>query len=195
MKKAFYLIPLVLIFTLSCARTVPKKEAQIPPKLDNVFNASFNQTWSAILVGLKWMKWAPAFMDEREGVIRLKEAYVYRKSGKLLRIYFWPSKEEAKQSEIDDYLGKVAYYDNSIFDFDKAVLSQENMGIKVISLSKSQTKVEINYKIKPYLNSGKFAGQVKSNGYIESLLLEKIRERLKGQNLSDSSQIYGKISN
>ena len=141
------------------------------------------------------VKWNPAFIDEKEGVIRLKEAYVYRKSGKLLRIYFWPSLEGAKQSEIDDYLEKVAYYDNSIFDSDKAVLSQENMGIKVVSLSKSQTKVEINYKIKPYLNSGKFASQVESNGYIESLLLEKIREKLKGQRLSDSSQIYGKVSN
>ncbi len=194
MRKILYLIPIGFIL-LSCANTVPRKETQIPSRLDNVFNASFSQTWLATLGALKWMKWIPAFMDQKKGTIRLKEAYVYRKSENLFRGYQWPSKEEANQSGINDYLEKVAYYDNNIFDFDKAIFSQESMEIKVISLSKSQTRVEIDYKIIPYLSSGKFASQVKSNGYIESLLLEKIREGLKGRPLSYRSQIYEEISN
>ncbi len=193
MKKICYLIALILIFILSCARA-PKKGVQISPKLDNVFNASFSQTWSATLAGLEWMKWALAFTDEKEGTIRLKEAYVYRKYGNLIRAYHWPSMEETKKSGIDDYLEKVIYYDNNIFDSNKAVFSQENMEIKVVSLSKSQTKVEINYKIKPYLKSGTFGNQVTSKGYIESLLLQKVRENLKGKPISsgDSSQKFKK---
>ena len=195
MKKISYLIPLILIFILSCAKA-PKKGAQILPKVDNVFNAPFSQTWSATLEELKWMKWIPAFTDEKEGVIRLKEAYVYKRSGNLIRTYHWPY-NEAKQSGIDDYLEKVAYYDDNIFDFDKVIFSQENMGINVVSLSKSQTKVEINYKIKPYLRSGKFGNQVRSKGYIESLLLQRVRENLKGKPVSsgDSSQVYGEVFN
>lgn len=176
MKRIPYL--LILIFILSCAKA-PKKFTQIPPKSNNVFNASFSQTWSAILAGLEWIKWSPAFMNKGEGTIRLKEAYVYRRSGNLIRAYHWPSIEEAKKSGIDDYLEKVAYYDNNIFDPNKALFSQENMEIKVVSLSKLETKVEINYRIKPYLSSGKFGNQVRSKGYIESLLLQKIREKLK----------------
>lgn len=185
MKRIFYLTPLILLFILGCAKA-PKKEAQILPKLDNVFNAPFSRTWSATLEGLIWMKWVPAFTDEKEGVIRLKEAYVYKKSGNLIRAYHWPSIEEAKKSGIiiDDYLEKVAYYDNNIFDSDKAIFSQENMEIKVVSLSKSQTRVEIDYRIKPYLNSDKFRNQIRSKGYIESLLLQKVREKLKGQPIS-----------
>lgn len=196
MKRISYLIPLILIFILSCAKA-PKRGAEIPPELDNVFNASFSQTWSATLAGLEWIKWSPAFTDKKEGTIRLKEAYVYRRSGNLLRAYHWPSIEEAKKAGIDDYLEKVAYYDNSIFDSNEAIFSQENMGIKVVSLSKSQTKLVINYKIKPYLKSGTFGDQIRSKGYIESLLLQKVREKLKRQPVSsgDSSQVYGKVFN
>jgi len=183
MKRISYLTPLILFFILGCVKT-PKKDAQISPKPDNVFNAPFSRTWSATLEELIWMKWVPAFTDEREGAIRLKEAYVYKKSGNLIRAYHWPSIEEAKTSGIDDYLQKVTYYDNNIFDFDKAIFSQENMEIKVVSISTSQTRVEIDYRIKPYLNSGKFGNQVRSKGYIESLLLQKIREKLKGQPIS-----------
>ncbi|SRR5579884_4009 len=180
MKRIPYLIPLLLIFALCCAKP-PKRGAEIPPELNNVFNASFNQTWSATLAGLEWIKWSPAFTDKNEGTIRLKEAYVYRRSGNLFRAYHWPSIEEAKKSGIDDYLEKIAYYDNTIFNSNEAIISQESMEIRVISLSKSQTKVVINYKIKPYLKSGKFGDQVMSRGYIESLILQRIREKLKGK--------------
>src|SRR5579885_666722 len=85
MKRIPYLIPLLLIFALCCAKP-PKRGAEIPPELNNVFNASFNQTWSATLAGLEWIKWSPAFTDKNEGTIRLKEAYVYRRSGNLFSL-------------------------------------------------------------------------------------------------------------
>src|SRR3972149_5180422 len=115
MKIIFYLIPLIVI--LGCAKSLPQKEARsIKPKetptlkQNNVFNAPFSEVWSATLQGLKWMKWNPAFLEKEDGTIRLKEAYVYTKSGRLFRNYRWPSKEEAKQSDIDDYVdsGKFA---------------------------------------------------------------------------------------
>ena len=198
MKIIFYLIPLIVI--LGCAKSLPQKEARsIKPKetptlkQNNVFNAPFSEVWSATLQGLKWMKWNPAFLEKEDGTIRLKEAYVYTKSGRLFRNYRWPSKEEAKQSDIDDYVDKVVTYDKNIFDFDRPVFSQENMTIEVIKLSKSQTKVNISYKIYLYLDSGKFASGVKSSGYIESLLFEQIKERLNGKPLSYDNKIYGQL--
>ncbi len=198
MKRIFYLIP--LIFILGCAKSLPQKEARpIKPKetptlkQNNVFNAPFSEVWSATLQGLKWMKWNPAFVDKEDGTIRLKEAYVYTKSGRLFRNYRWPSKEEAKQSNVDDYVDKVVVYDKNIFDFDRPVFSQENMTIEAIKLSKSQTKVNISYKINLYLDSGKFASGVKSSGYIESLLFEQIKEGLNGKPLSYDNKIYGRL--
>ncbi len=200
MKRIFYLIP--LIFILGCAKELPqrngypfKQKEVTSTKPNNVFNASFSEVWSATLQGLNWMKWDAAYTDIGDGTIRLKEAYVYRKSGKLFRNYRWPSKEEVKVSNIDDYAEKVAKYGQNILNFDTPVFSQESMTIKVIKLSESKTKVDISYKIKLYLNSGKFASEVKSSGYIESLLFEQIRERLNGKPLSYANKIYGKNSN
>lgn len=198
MKTIFYIIP--LIFILGCAKESPHRKAYpfkqkeaTPTMPGNVFNAPFSEVWSATLQGLKWMKWNPAFLEKEDGTIRLKEAYVYTKSGRLFRNYRWPSKEEAKQSDIDDYVDKVVTYDKNIFDFDRPVFSQENMTIEVIKLSKSQTKVNISYKINLYLDSGKFASGVKSSGYIESLLFEQIKERLNGKPLSYDNKIYGQL--
>jgi hypothetical protein len=195
MTRLFYITSLILV--LGCANVLtpfkaeeeakppkPKEKAQVY-KTDDVLNASFTGVWSAILAGLKWMKWVPAFVDEKQGIIRLKEAYVYRKSGKLIRMYRWPSEEEAKESRIDDYLEKVAFYDHSIFDSDRVVFTQEIMKIRLVMLSNSRTKVEIEYKVRPYyLDSDRFGEELKSNGYIESLLLKKIRENLGGKPLA-----------
>ena len=86
-------------------------QAKETPKIDtsaeNVFNAPFIDVWIAAIESVKWIKWNIAFIDEREGVIRLKEAYAYRRSGKLLRTYSWPTKENLQTSSINDYLEKV----------------------------------------------------------------------------------------
>jgi hypothetical protein len=69
------------------------------------------------------------------------------------------------------------------------------MTINVIKLSRSKTKVDVSYKINLYLDSGKLAGGVKSSGYIESLLFEKIGEGLSGKPLSYGYKTYGVNSN
>jgi hypothetical protein len=198
MKRALFLIPLIAILGCTSPRIYtptpvrpdrPRVTKPYQPKEDkrykenNVFDASFTNVWSATLAGLEWMKWIPAFADESSGTIRLREAYVYRKSGKLLRIYTWPSRDEQKQEPIDDYLKKVSDYPGS-FDWDRPFFSQESMQISVIRTSETRTKVAIDYKIRAYLDSGKFEDGVKSNGYIESVLLEKIGENLRGRPLA-----------
>ena len=90
------------------APKVEKKPAKKPVKAssyaDNVFDAPYIDVWIAAIESVNWMKWNIAFLDERQGVIRLKEAYAYRNGGKLLRKYSWPSKEDIQASSIIDYL-------------------------------------------------------------------------------------------
>ena len=50
----------------------------------------------------------------------------------------------------------------------------------VIKVSPNVTKVDIDYTIRPYTFSGKIGYEVESNGFIESLLLERIKQNLDG---------------
>ncbi len=167
-------------------RTVPPatkgKKPSFPGKEEtvdeeNVFNASFTDVWFATLEGIEWIKWPPAFVDEKTGEIVLKEAYVYKKSGNIVRTFTWPSGAIQNFPDIDDYLSKVAFYEVGS-NANRPVFSQEIMRIKVSRLSNTQTKVDIDYTIRPYLDSSNFAEEVKSNNYIETVLLVKIREKL-----------------
>ncbi|HEX9665588.1 MAG TPA: hypothetical protein VGA95_03425 [Thermodesulfobacteriota bacterium] len=152
---------------------------------ENVFNASFTDVWFATLEGVQWIKWSPAFMDEKTGEIVLKEAYVYKKSGNIIRAFTWPFGQIQNFPDIDDYLNKVAFY-NTSSNVDRPVFSQESMRIKVIKLSNTKTKVDIDYTIRPYLDSATFAEEIKSNNYIETLLLVKIKEKLQGSYINTS---------
>ena len=169
-------------------RTVPtapeEKKPSLPSKEEtveeeNVFNASFTDVWFATLEGVQWIKWPPAFVDEKTGEIVLKEAYVYKRSGNIIRTFTWPTGAIQNFPDIDDYLNKVAFYETSS-NANRPVFSQEIMRIKVTRLSNTKTKVDIDYVIRPYLDSANFGEEVKSNNYIETLLLVKIREKLKG---------------
>ncbi len=171
-------------------QTVPppkkeKVEAKEASKVDttspNEFNAPFIDVWLAAIESVKWLKWNIAFIDEREGVIRLKEAYAYRKSGKLLRKYSWPSKENLQTSSINDYLEKVGRFTPR---GTSTVFTQENLRLTVIKVSDDVTKVDIDYTIRPYTFAGKIGYEVDSNGFIESLLLERIKESLDGRPLA-----------
>lgn len=159
------------------AKKEPVKTVKVDPKAKNVFNAPFLDVWLAAIESTKWIKWNIAFLDEREGIIRLKEAYAYRKGGKLLRTYTWPSKESIQTSSINDYLEKVGRYNPG---HSSTVFTQENLKIDVIKVSADVTKVDIDYTIRPYTFSGKIGYEVESNGFIESLLLERIKENLDG---------------
>ncbi len=197
MKRLLLLIPIISILGCSASRIFYPKDVRtykpraVKPskpkdtqahKSDNVFDAPFVNVWLATLASVKWIKWVPAFKDERTGIIRLREGYVYRKSGKLLRIYNWPPKEDLQQSAVDDYFEKVSDYKS--FDFDKPVFSQESMEIRIVRLSETKIKVEIDYRIRAYLYTDKFEDGIKSSGYIESVLLERIEQNLKGEPLA-----------
>jgi len=155
----------------------PVKKVKVNTNAENVFNAPFIDVWLAAIESTKWIKWNIAFLDEREGVIRLKEAYAYRKGGKLLRTYVWPSKENLQTSSINDYLEKVGRYNPGQ---SSTVFTQENLKMIVIKVSSEVTKVDIDYTIRPYTFSGKIGYEIDSNGFIESLLLERIKENLDG---------------
>ena len=159
----------------------PVKKVKVDTKAENVFNAPFIEVWLAAIESASWIKWNIAFIDEREGVIRLKEAYAYRKGGKLLRTYTWPSKENLQTSSINDYLEKVGKYHPGQ---SSTVFTQENLKMNVIRVSPDVTKVDIDYTIRPYTFSGKIGYEVESNGFIESLLLERIKENLDGRPLA-----------
>jgi len=155
----------------------PVKQVKVDPKDENIFNAPFIDVWLAAIQSTKWIKWNIAFINEREGVIRLKEAYAYRKGGKLLRTYIWPDKQNLQTSSINDYLEKVGRYNPGETS---TVFTQENLKMTVIKVTSNVTKVYNDYTIRPYTFSGKIGYQVESNGFIESLLLERIKENLDG---------------
>jgi len=155
----------------------PVKQVKTDNKAENVFNAPFIDVWLAAIESANWIKWNIAFLDERDGIIRLKEAYAYRKGGRLLRTYTWPSKENLQTSSINDYLEKIGRYNPGQ---SSTVFTQENLKMTVIKVSPDVTKVDIDYTIRPYTFSGKIGYEVESNGFIESLLLERIKENLDG---------------
>ncbi|GBD39373.1 hypothetical protein HRbin37_01652 [bacterium HR37] len=191
-KIIFLVFPLV--FALACSKVGGIKDIGIfkpraqrhkveSPKYRDVFNAPLERVWVATLQGIEWMRWAPAFLDSREGIIRLKEAYVYRRDGKIIRSYKWPHADILNLSRVDDYVSKVAMYRDSYSPY-SIVFTQESMIINIKRLSASRTRVVINYRIRPYLGSGRFGEELKSSGYIESRLLQKIRESLGAEPLA-----------
>lgn len=150
-----------------------------PSEDEDVLNASFTDVWFATIGGIKWMKWPPIYVDEKQGEILLKEAYVYKKGGSIVRTFKWPDLDSRTTTSIDDYLQKISFYNPSDV-VSRPIFSQESMTINIKSVRNTKTKVEIEYKITPYLESGEFAKDVKSNDYIESVLLKKIKENLSG---------------
>jgi len=159
-----------------------KKPSKKPSDLkSNEFTAPFNEVWTAAIESVKWLQWPPAFVDEARGVIRLKEAYVYRKSGKLFRTYTWPSKGALQTSDINDYIDKIG---RNKPNTGQTVFTQENLKITLTKSKTDITTVDINYSIRPYTFSGKIGYEIESNGYIESLLLERMRETIEGRPLA-----------
>jgi len=155
-----------------------KKPVKVDTSADNLFDAPFIDIWLAAIQSAKWIKWNIAFINERDGVIRLKEAYAYRKGGKLLRTYTWPDKQNLQTSSINDYLEKVGKYNPGQ---SSTVFTQENLKMIITKVSPDVTKVDIDYTIRPYTFSGKIGYQIESNGFIESLLLDRIKENVNGQ--------------
>ena len=142
------------------------------------FNAPLNSVYNAALKSVDFLKWPIAFSDEEEGTIRLKEAYVYNKDGKLFRSYTYPSKSDTRNSNINYYLERVAKYTAGTAD---TIFTQENLKITLKKVSDTATDLKIDYTIRPYAMEGVIGYEVLSNGYIESLIIENMKEALAGK--------------
>jgi len=199
-KILILLVPIIL--TYSCGSHVPiisskkykierpqtknDKKVEIPKskttsRNTNEFRGDYSDVFKATIDSIYWLKWYPAYINDSEGVIMLKEAYVYRRNGKLHRNYVWPSKDIIANSNISDYLIKVGKHNpNSIVP----IFSQETMRIDLIKVSDKQTKINFKYKIRPYTYSGMIGYEISSNGYIENKILKKINENLKNYRTS-----------
>ncbi len=154
----------------------------IKDKSFGVFNASPENAWLAVLSAIKWMRWEIAVLDEKNSQIKLREAYVYRKSGKFLRIYFWPKQEDLRHSDIKQYLDNISKRVVPVPVGKTPNFSQEQMLVSLFKLSKSEVGVQINYEFITYYDLGNsFVDRVESSGHIESKLLEKIEEFLTGK--------------
>lgn len=159
-------------------RTSTEKKPKKPQNLrSNQFSQPYDEVWRAAIESVKWLQWPPAYVDEAQGVIRLKEAYVYRKSGKLFRTYTWPSKQALQTSDINDYIEKIGRHKPKT---GQTVFTQENLKISLIKAKGDVTTVDIDYSIRPYTFSGKIGYEIQSNGFIESRILERMRETLDG---------------
>ena len=174
------------------ARNVPKKNVERTPEAPKVkmapnrFKAPYRDVWLATIESIEWIKWPPAYANESEGVIRLKEAYIFLKAGKHVRSYAWPTKSDLANSNIDDYMEQVSIYrpQRSTVEF-----TQENMKVTLKKLTNGETAVNFDYSIRPYTYEGKIGYEVKSNGYIESVILERIRGNLQGKPVASARRL------
>ena len=199
MRKLIFLLPILLI--IGCSRpsvyipesyrvkkgpaksgeTVEKEAAIITAGTANKPNkikAPYKEAWRAAMESINYLKWPPAFMEEQDGVIRLKEAYVYRKNGKLIRSYTFPSQSDIQRSDINDYLEQVARYKPGST---RTAFTQENLKMTLTKTSDDTTEVKIDYSIRPYTFDGKIGYEVISDGYIESLIIDRMKQDLSGK--------------
>jgi len=142
------------------------------------FNAPYDQVFNAAVESVQFLKWPIAFVEQDGGSIRLKEAYVYNKNGKLFRSYTWPSKSDTSRSNINYYLEKVAKYTPGTAD---TLFTQENLKIDVTKVSDGVTTVKIDYSIRPYTLAGTIGYEVMSNGYIENLIVDHMKDVIGGE--------------
>jgi hypothetical protein len=142
------------------------------------FNAPYEQVFNAAVDSVQLLKWPVAFVEQQDGSIRLQEAYVYKKGGKLFRSYTYPSRSDTSNSNINYYLEKVAKYTPGTAD---TIFTQENLKIKVTRISDSVTGVKIDYSIRPYTLAGTIGYEVMSNGYIESIIIDHMKKIITGK--------------
>ncbi|NIP31944.1 MAG: hypothetical protein GTO02_03070 [Candidatus Dadabacteria bacterium] len=176
--KFLILIILTITFFAGCTGIHDTEVFKSKVSLEeNEFNSDIETVISEIKPILKWLKWDIAFASKKNGLITLREAYVYRKNDKLLRIYHYPDKEFLKKSGISDYIKKVTKLKYG-FLHGSIAFTQETMRINLIEVDEVKVKVEIEYLIRTYDSDHKKLHDAQSNGYIEKLIIEKLRERL-----------------
>jgi len=193
-KTTLTLILILTILTLfSCSKIptekiykkpdnkIPETRKEKPRKKDFsntlVVNTTENKALDATLFAIKWVKWKIFSDNYDNGIILLKEAYVYSDNAKLKRIYHWPPKEILSLSNISGYLKKVAIPDSKI-SFSSVAFTQENMKIILSETNDNQVKITIDYLIFPYMKNLELGGQLYSSYYIEEIIFTKIKEYL-----------------
>ncbi len=142
-----------------------------------VLNTTEDKALDATLFGVKWIKWKLFSENYDNGIILLKEAYVYSDNDKLIRIYHWPPKSSMAQSDITGYLNKIAVSDSTI-SFNDVAFTQENMRIMISETPDKQIKITAEYLIFPYMKNLELGPQLHSSLYIEEILFGKIKEYL-----------------
>jgi len=142
-----------------------------------VLNTTEDKALDATLFGVKWIKWKIFSENYDNGIILLKEAYVYSGNNKLIRIYHWPPKSSMAQSDITGYLNKIAVSDSTV-SFNDVAFTQENMRIMISETPDKQIKITAEYLIFPYMKNLELGTQLHSSLYIEEILFGKIKEYL-----------------
>ena len=190
--KFKYLFFITLIFTTGCAnihkdvfRKKPEKKETYKPPVEKekvgknyiIVKASEQEAWNAVLYSLDWIKWKSFNEDTQSGTIVLKEAYVFNDNNKFKRIYHWPPKDAAMQSDISDYLKKITDYRSGI-PMSSISFTQENMRIKLIRSGTGRVKIIADYQIFPYTREFKLGDQQPTSYYIEEIIFSKVTEYL-----------------
>jgi len=181
-------LPLVNCSKIPTEKIYKKPENKIPQTTKDksgktqsnnsiVLNTTEDKALNATLFGVKWIKWKLFSENYDNGIILLKEAYVYSENNKLIRIYHWPPKSSMAQSDITGYLNKIAVSDSTI-SFNDVAFTQENMRIMISETPDKQIKITAEYLIFPYMKNLELGTQLHSSHYIEEILFGKIKEYL-----------------
>ncbi len=158
-------------------QTTKDKSGKTQSNNSIVLNTTEDKALDATLFGVKWIKWKLFSENYDNGIILLKEAYVYSENNKLIRIYHWPPKSSMAQSDITGYLNKIAISDSTI-SFNDVAFTQENMRIMISETPDKQIKITAEYLIFPYMKNLELGTQLHSSLYIEEILFGKIKEYL-----------------
>lgn len=186
-----YFLLTILIFFTSCSQFPTKDIFKRPKPTEKqtekvlkttkqnqvVLSTTPDKAWDATLKSINWIKWQPFLTDKESGTLVLKEAYVYKKKGSLTRIYYWPPKEHIMISDMSDYIKTISNTYNAELIWNIA-FTQENMKISLSQLKGNKVKISIDYKVFPYYRTLKLGNQLKSNNYIEGLLIDNIKKNL-----------------
>jgi len=158
-------------------QTTKDKSGKTQSNNSIVLNTTEDKALDATLYGVKWIKWKLFSENYDNGIILLKEAYVYSDNDKLIRIYHWPPKSSMAQSDITGYLNIIAVSDSTI-SFNDVAFTQENMRIMISETPDKQIKITAEYLIFPYMKNLELGPQLYSSLYIEEILFGKIKEYL-----------------
>ncbi len=170
---------------LSCVGRTPVEPAPEAGYYENepvVFNAGYDDVWSATIAALEALDWRIQSEDKVTGEIQFETSYVYSPEfGKRDRIYVEPTNQQIEDSKVMAYVRQISYFEkltpppappNPKF-------VKEKLRVDVKSLSPSETSVKLNYKIMPFFDYKiGYLGTVRSRGHLEQMVLQDITDTL-----------------